>query len=148
MVINKTNIKEIHILIVEDDNKYLNLIASMLRRIGIVHISSAQNGEQALEYLDTFGDANPIDLILCDRAMPKMDGLEFLHRIRQKKSTLPFIIVTGSANEEIVLAAKSSGVTSFLSKPFTLEELKKKLAVTLQTSAGEEKPQDVDWVDL
>jgi len=144
MRMNKTGLENLHLLVVEDENRFLNVVASMLRRLGIVHIYTAQDGNQALEFLNTSSDASLINLILCDWNLPHMNGLELLRRVRILKPTIPFIMVTGLTNNQAVLEARKAGVTGFLAKPFRLEELKKKLTVVLRPDAGGEKPHDGD----
>ena len=56
------------------------------------------------------------DAIVSDYQMPKMDGIEFLKRIRESGNSIPFIIFTGKGREEVVIEAINSGADSYLQK--------------------------------
>ena len=66
-----------------------------------------------------------IKLIICDWNMPGMTGLEILRRVRTVDLDIPLMMLTGAADMESVANAKLSGVTSYLTKPFTQEDLEK-----------------------
>jgi two-component system chemotaxis response regulator CheY len=61
--------------------------------------------------------------------MPKMDGLELLHAIRRHPAVrkLPFILITGRGDRELVVTAAQAGVNTYLVKPFTESALLKKI---------------------
>ncbi len=102
------------ILLVDDD--------PILREFAIVHLSSetakvltAADGVEALEILDR----SPVDLVLLDLEMPKMDGFDVLLRLRDQQSTaqLPVIVVTGHEDVGAIDRAFDAGATSFVVKP-------------------------------
>lgn len=68
-----------------------------------------------------------IDVVLCDWKMPKMNGIDLLRQIRSADPDMPFVMVTGQADEGSVVAAKNLGVTSYLVKPFSSDQLVKRL---------------------
>ncbi len=80
------------ILVVDDDINTLNALQRLLRRESY-EILPAQSGPQALNILEK----NDVDVILCDRRMPGMDGIETISRIRAHKEPrhIPIIMVTG-----------------------------------------------------
>ncbi len=61
--------------------------------------------------------------------MPRMSGLEVLKQIRTCDPDLPFIMVTGNAEQDAVVEAKSLGITGYIKKPFSADQLMKKLAL-------------------
>ena len=63
------------------------------------------------------------DLVICDRIMPGMDGLEVLKNIRDGRAAIPFILVTVRDSEDAIKRAVDRGVTAFLSKPFMPDQL-------------------------
>lgn len=81
----------------------------------------AQDGEQALRIVER----EPIDLILMDVQMPKMDGLTSTRLIRQLpgQSAVPIIAITATDSEEDLQACASAGMTDHLRKPFSHEAL-------------------------
>ena len=115
----------LRILIVEDQLETLQMIRSMLGDLGARQVVSARDGREALAILDR-GD-RPVDLVLCDWNMPRMTGLDLLKQVRSVDPTMPFLMVTGRAEAGDVIAAKQSGVSAYIRKPFTAEELQRKL---------------------
>jgi CheY-like chemotaxis protein len=114
------------LLLVEDDpnDEALTLRALQKNSIGnkvfVVH-----DGVEALEFLfctGAYADRDPNEmprLILLDIKLPKVDGLEVLHRLRADERTrlLPIVILTSSDQEQDLVKAYSGGVNSFLRKP-------------------------------
>jgi len=107
-----------HILLVEDDEGMLDYISALL--IASYRVSLARNGHDALHELN----AESIDLIVSDIAMPIMDGLDLLKTIRNSnRPIIPFLILTGHTGKHNLLNALHLGVDSYLTKPFDGEEL-------------------------
>ena len=103
------------ILIVDDEPRYLRLLEANLRTEGY-EVVTAQDGLQALEAFS----AQPIDLVLMDVMMPRMDGISLSQHIRSdpKTSHIPVILVTAGQLVECPITA-----TAILHKPFHLERL-------------------------
>ena len=78
-----------HILVADDDKHTRMLLRAVLESENYT-VSTAENGEQALELLDR----EHIDLVILDVMMPEMDGYEFTRIVRQTDSTLPILMVT------------------------------------------------------
>lgn len=104
----------VRILLVDDD--------PILREFGVVHLSSeaasvatAGDGAEALAMLDQ----TPIDIVLLDLEMPRMDGFDVLRRLRSQPHTaeLPVIVVTGREDVGAIDRAFEAGATSFVVKP-------------------------------
>lgn len=104
------------ILIVEDDQLNQKVVKGMLEDTGYRCILAA-NGIEGLEQLKEHED---IQLILLDWAMPEMDGLEMLKRVRlqAKHRSLPIIMLTAYDRESDVVRAREAGATDYLIKPF------------------------------
>jgi len=84
-------------------------------------VTALGDGEQALaEALE-----NPPDLVLTDVMMPKMDGFQLLHALRQDPATaaLPVILLSARAGEEAESEGMEAGADDYLIKPFTAREL-------------------------
>lgn len=78
----------IRILHVDDDKDEFELIKSQLLRIDEdLQIDWIGSGEQALAILEE----QQFDCVLCDYQMPKLDGLQLLHALREKGNTVPFV---------------------------------------------------------
>ena len=123
------------VLLVEDNPQALNLTKRMLATAGVTQILTAGDGKEALEVLDTPDAEEAVDVVLCDWNMPVMNGLELLKHVRADDQELMFIMITGQADKSSVIEAKSEGINGFIKKPFSQEELVKKLNVVSRVIA-------------
>jgi phosphoserine phosphatase RsbU/P len=114
------------ILIAEDDLPSRRILQVSLEKLG-QSVVSASDGEEAWEYLAD----QPADVIVSDWMMPRLDGLELCHRVRQRAQVryVYFILLTARTGHENYLQAMESGVDDFLSKPLRMEELTIRLRV-------------------
>ena len=132
-MINLTNkvYSKYTVLVVEDEPTMLATINSILSRIGFRNIHKTSNGMEALQKIQF----NKYDLIISDRNMPNMDGLELLKQIRAsedpKIQSVPFILITIESNTDSILAAKQAGINNYIVKPLSVGTLKQKIDVTL-----------------
>ncbi len=122
------------VMIVDDDQTMRTLIRRMLSRMRITRLIEADGGEQALERLGE-AEASACDLIICDWNMPGMSGIELFDRVHALKPDLPFLMLTGRADANSVVAAKRAGVPAYIVKPIAPDELKTKISYLLAKSA-------------
>lgn len=125
------------VLIVEDQSEARLLIRNMLSSFGITQAFEAKDGRKALSFIDEASDM--IDLIICDWNMPEMNGVELLRQFRSVDFDTPFLMITGRTDKESVLEAKLSGVTGYIAKPFSPDQLEAKIRSILfriQSKAG------------
>lgn len=108
------------IMIVDDYVPSHRLMSFVLEQYGYA-VVTALDGEQALHRLDAF----PVDLVLTDLTMPRMDGIELARAIRAnaRHAELPIIMITGSVKEQDEVKAAGVGVNSFLTKPVDSDDL-------------------------
>ncbi len=113
------------VLVVDDQKSVRQMTRMTLEQIGVRHILEAENGVTAL---DTAG-LQPLDLIISDYNMPEMDGLQLLRAVRGHPSArkIPFILLTGRGDKELVVKAAQAGVNNYLVKPFTPDILRTKI---------------------
>ena len=106
------------ILIVEDDHK----IANALKK-GFEQESFAV--DLSFDGADGFGQASTIDydLIILDRMLPEMDGMEICQRLREAKSKTPILMLTAKDKVSDRVEGLNSGADDYLVKPFAFEEL-------------------------
>ncbi|NHJ84890.1 MAG: PAS domain S-box protein [Asgard group archaeon] len=103
----------IKILLVDDEENLLEVSKVYLERINDkVHITTADSALTALGILEK----EPFDIIISDYQMPKMDGLQFLSKLRSDGNDIPFIIFTGKGREEVVIQALNLGADFYLQK--------------------------------
>lgn len=119
------SISDLGILAVDDSDQARGLLQLTLKELGVHQTFMAKDGKEALEFLDDCYEM--IDVILCDWDMPRVTGLEVLRQVRTVDPDIPFIMVTGAADRESVSIAKADGVSSYLTKPYSSEDLEKKL---------------------
>lgn len=108
------------VLLVDDDRAWLTTLTRVLEREGF-KVSTATNAPSALKSLKE----TPVDLIVADLNMPRMDGLEFRDALNADAAcaTIPFIFVSGSLDRENREAARGLGVATFLEKTGPINEL-------------------------
>lgn len=133
---------ELRLLLVDDDLSVRKLIKAVCFGMGIRQIIEAPDGRQAIQVLKTPpaslrpGESlskRKFDLIISDWMMPEMNGLELLKHVRQesKVKNIPFILLTAEREQENVSDAIKAGVTDYIIKPFTTEDLQNKLSKLL-----------------
>jgi CheY-like chemotaxis protein len=110
-------------LVVEDNSHMRTLLRSLLNALGTKHVFEATNGADAFGLLR---DARP-DLILTDLTMKPIDGIEFTRDVRTSPLSanpfVPIVMITGHTERARVTAARDAGVTEFLAKPITAQNL-------------------------
>lgn len=116
------------ILIVDDEPRYLRLLEANLRTEGY-EVATAQDGVQALDVFSS----QPIDLILLDIMMPRMDGFSVCERIREF-SDVPIIILTAKGEEQDRVRGLDLGADDYLVKPFSATELLARVRAVLRRS--------------
>lgn len=121
---------KVNVLVVDDAPFIRDLVKKCLRNAfpGMV-IEDAVNGRKAMALLGK----EHFDLVLCDWEMPEMSGLELLTWCRQQPEmkALQFIMVTSRGDKENVIQAIQAGVSDFVGKPFTNEQLLTKVKKSL-----------------
>ncbi|MFY0730076.1 response regulator [Pseudomonas sp. NFX15] len=113
---------KVSVLVVDDASFIRDLVKKCLRNyFPGMRIEDAINGRKAQAMLakETF------DLVLCDWEMPEMSGLELLTWCREQDNlkAMPFVMVTSRGDKENVVQAIQAGVSGYVSKPFTNEQL-------------------------
>src|SRR5262245_9362923 len=105
--------KEIRILMLEDSLEDAQLVKFALQEGGLdFFLKRVESKAQYLRALEN----EPPDLILLDYALPSFDGLSALHLAEEKYPDIPFIFVTGTLGEEVVIEMLKSGATDYVLK--------------------------------
>ncbi|WP_248769467.1 response regulator [Pseudomonas sp. MWU12-2345] len=121
---------KVSVLVVDDASFIRDLVKKCLRNyFPGIRIEDAVNGRKAQAVLAR----EAFDLVLCDWEMPEMSGLELLTWCRQQDNlkTMPFVMVTSRGDKENVVQAIQAGVSGYVSKPFTNEQLLTKVKQAL-----------------
>ncbi len=106
------------ILAADDDAPSRELITTILEPAGYC-ASSVGDGQEAWEFLR----ANPIDLLLCDLVMPRMDGIAVLRAVRELPEPPSVILMTAFASLDSAVEATKLGAYGYLTKPFNADRL-------------------------
>ena len=114
------------VLIVDDEPRYLRLLEANLRTEGY-EVTTAQDGVQALEVFS----AQPIDLVLLDVMMPRLDGFGACQRLREF-SNVPIVILTARGEEQDRVRGLDLGADDYLVKPFSATELLARVRAVLR----------------
>jgi len=121
---------KVSVLLVDDASFIRDLVKKCLRNyFPGIKIEDAINGRKAQALLAR----EAFDLVLCDWEMPEMSGLELLTWCRGQEAmkAMPFIMVTSRGDKENVVQAIQAGVSGYVSKPFTNEQLLTKVKQAL-----------------
>jgi DNA-binding NtrC family response regulator len=114
------------ILVVDDDEGVREYVDAVLTRAGL-EVVSAPDGARGMQALD---ERTP-DLVLLDMAMPDVSGLDLLLRIKQRRSDLPVVMLSGQGEPANVIESIRRGAADFVSKPFEPEQLQLAVARAL-----------------
>lgn len=119
------------ILLVEDSTDDVLLTLRALQQANILNdVIIARDGQEAVDYLTGVGQYDGRDtsdspvVVLLDLKMPRMGGLEFLRRIRTKKSLklLPVVILTSSKEDKDICESYDLGANSYIQKPVDFDQ--------------------------
>ena len=114
-----------NVLLVEDNDYIRTTFEDMLRHFQFGRVATAKNGEEAIDYLRTMGTgALGLDMVFSDLVMTPINGLLLLRWLRAAKDSpnrmMPFMMVSGAADQNYVNSARDLGVTEFIAKPFSV----------------------------
>jgi YesN/AraC family two-component response regulator len=117
----ETETKKSNVLLVEDNYEVLKLLQSIFKED--YKVSTAMNGKDALKSINK----SMPDLIISDVMMPLMSGIELCNTLKKdsKFSHIPIILLSAKSQLYDKLEGLESGADAYLTKPFSLEEIKK-----------------------
>jgi len=120
------------VLIVDDNHQMRVLLVAILRAIGVRHTFEAQDGDEALSIMRH----NPVDIVITDLAMSPLDGIDFLHLLRNSPDSpsplCPVLMISGHSTQRRVREARDAGVNAFLSKPVTARSVLERLSELIE----------------
>lgn len=132
------------ILIVEDDSDIQNLLRNFLREAGYETVIAGDG----MEAVSLFSSAH-FDLILLDIMLPKIDGFTVCELIR-KRSQVPIIMLTALGGEEEQIRGLDLQVDDYITKPFSMPVLVRKIAAVLRrsTMVPDQEHQTISYQNL
>jgi two-component system chemotaxis response regulator CheY len=121
----KTKERNLAVLIVDDMSFIRKVVRKTLSDLGIAKIVEAPDAAEAVKRLRE----NKFDLIISDWNMPTMSGYDLLEFVRshERLKAIPFLMLTANNDKDSVINAAKNGVSDFLVKPFSAEDLEEKI---------------------
>jgi len=116
------------ILVVEDDTVLAAALTRALNQAAYA-VDLVEDGEEANQALSGNGD---YDLVVLDIALPKVDGLAVLRRLRDRKSHVPVLILTARDTLEDRVAGLDLGADDYMTKPFDLREFEARVRALIR----------------
>ena len=123
--------ERVRILVVDDEELIRALLSELFTAEGY-EVTTAVDGEQALELLGT----ERFDLVLTDLIMPGLDGVEVLLHAKRIDADRPVVVMTGHAPVDTVSRLTESGADDYITKPFDLEDVKEIVARLIEMGRG------------
>ena len=108
----------IRILLVDDEEDLVTFLAHRLLKRGLT-VTATTSGFEALDAIKD----QAFDVVILDLKMPQMDGIEVLHRLKEKQPYLEAIMLTGHGSHESALEAGRLDAFRYLIKPYDFDEL-------------------------
>ena len=123
------------LLIVEDDERLANQLATALREENFA-VDMAHDGEEG-HYQ---GDVEPYDAVILDLGLPIMSGIEVLKKWRADDRKMPVLILTARDNWQEKVEGFDAGADDYVTKPFQIEEVVARLRALIRRSSGHAAP--------
>ncbi|HUK55887.1 MAG TPA: diguanylate cyclase [Nitrospiria bacterium] len=110
----------VHLLLVEDNPDQAELTRTVFeKQAPSVRITTVANGQAALDALA----GSPFNAMILDYSLPRMNGLEVLDRIQERRYTVPVIMVTGQGDETVAVEAMKKGAYDYILKTKNYQEI-------------------------
>ena len=116
------NRHEESILVVDDEESIRKISRLTLTKAGY-EVVEAENGEKAIEVLNTGENPLTVDVILCDIRMPKINGVEAIQYFRTQYPSVQIIVQTGFPDLNLATSLMKQGIVDYLVKPVEKEKL-------------------------
>jgi two-component system, OmpR family, response regulator len=130
---NAVIIQNMKVLLVEDDRKILSFVKKGLKEQGFI-VDSCENGDEGYDL--ACGQA--YDVLVLDIMLPGRDGLSILRGLREKKITVPVILLTARSALQERVEGLNLGADDYLCKPFYMEELLARIHAVARRAAGDQ----------
>jgi DNA-binding NtrC family response regulator len=118
------------VLIVDDEPLVRQTLSEWMRKKNY-HVAEAEGGLQAMEMIRR---CDP-DIVISDVVMPGMDGIQLLKEAKAIKADIPFLMISGYPSRSSAVDIMRNGASDYLAKPFTPEELARRVSRTLKLKA-------------
>jgi PAS domain S-box-containing protein len=116
------------VLMIDDDADVLQVGERMLKRLGF-QVLTTPDAEEAVEIFQKLADN--LDCVLINLTMPKMDGVELFHKLREIRQNIPAIICSGYTEEQVMSRFREIKPEGFIQKPYRLKQLEGKMKIII-----------------
>ncbi len=130
------------VLLVDDEEVFVEALAKRMTKRGLT-VDTAESGAVAMEK----ASERDFDVIVLDLAMPGLDGIETLRKLRELNTDLQVILLTGHGSVRAGVEAMKEGATDFLEKPCDFDELLAKIESASARKAVLVEKRQTDKVD-
>ncbi len=114
------NIKKSKIIIIDDDTDLLKMLTIAFKDEGF-EIESYNKGKEAQKNLKSIKSLKDISLIILDRMLPDMDGIEIAMDLQEKNDAPPILILSVLGSNKDILKGLKAGAVDYISKPFDID---------------------------
>lgn len=121
------------VLLIEDDRKISSFIKKGLKEQGFL-VDACENGDDGY----ALASEQAYDVIVLDIMLPGRDGLSILRGLREKKNTVPVILLTARSALQERVEGLNLGADDYLSKPFYMEELLARIHAVTRRASGDQ----------
>jgi two-component system, OmpR family, response regulator len=132
-----------HILVVEDDSVAREYLAKALREAGHT-VDGAANGVDGLH----IATSQPIDLLIVDRMLPKLDGLTLIQSLRATGRKTPVLILSALGDVDDRITGLRAGGDDYLTKPYHIAELLARIDALIRRGDGSSADRKLRVADL
>jgi DNA-binding response OmpR family regulator len=119
------------VLLIEDQ---LELVRTLTQSLGVLGIQVEARSDGVLA--DAALQQHGFDIVILDLALPRMGGIEILHRLRKRGNNVPVLVLTASGDTNDRVHGLNSGADDYLPKPFDLSELEARLRALHRRNLG------------
>ncbi|MBI5197744.1 MAG: response regulator [Nitrospirae bacterium] len=123
------------ILVVDDEPDVRKAVRLGLTKSGY-DVLEAEDGEKAIEILNSGDNPLVVALIICDIRMPKLNGIEAIRYFQDQYPSKPVIVLTGFPDIQLATSLLKQGVSDYLVKPIEREKLQASVAAAIGKSPG------------
>jgi two-component system chemotaxis response regulator CheY len=119
------------VLVVDDEADVRKLVRLALTKAGY-KVIEAEDGEKAIQTINTGDNRLMLDVIICDIRMPKINGVEAIAYFQKEYPRVPVIVLTGFPDTEMAMSLIRKGVADYLVKPVEGEKLRGAVARAME----------------
>jgi two-component system chemotaxis response regulator CheY len=109
--------------VIDDESSVRTVVRMTLEKAGY-DVLEAEDGEQAIEAINTGENRLVVDAVICDIRMPKINGIEAIDYFQREYPHVPLVILTGYPETEMAVSFLRKGVADYLVKPVDAERLR------------------------